>query len=136
MSLLPGAPQSAYIALEAYLGYPDYSHQTVIDYVSPTTLQGIVQAGYPAIVPPNTTDQAGNLASLFPELAYLLFLVVMDATTPGQPFSFTTVAGSGRLSVAASSFFSYMPNGGTPPTLYLTNPNNTEALIQIGIISN
>jgi len=136
MTTLPVTAQQAYISLRANLGYPDYTNQPLINFVSSTTFTAAALAINEVTVSANTTDQAVNLSTLFPALSNLLFVMFIDITTPGQPFSITSVSGSGRLSVAANSFYAYMPNTSSGPTLYLTNANSTSSLIQIAVLSN
>jgi hypothetical protein len=133
---LAAASQYAYVSLQTYLGAPDYSHQTLIDYVSPTTFTAAAADSLTVTVPPSTTDQTANLATLFPGLQAALFVAIIDITVPGQTFSVTTVSGGGRVAVAGSSWFAYMPNTTTLPTLYLTNPNTTTADLKILVLSN
>jgi hypothetical protein len=132
--------QQCYISLQAYLGYPDYSHVTAIDYSSAAsnpTLTAAAQSSTPVSVAANTTDQSFNLATLFPALTGLVFISLVDITGTPQPFSFGTAAGTGRQSVAAGAWAAWMPNGGAPPTIFLTNPSTTTASnILISVLSN
>lgn len=124
--------------LQAFLGSPDFQHQTVANFQSNETFTAAAVANTIVSVPANTTDQAVNLATLFPALTATSFIVVQDVTaTPGQPFSVTTVSGSGRIAIAGGGFLAWTQNGGAPPTLYLTNPSTTTASdIQISVMSN
>jgi hypothetical protein len=137
MAVLPVTAQQAYVSVQAYLGLPDYTHQTVIDFVSQTTFTANAPLITTVTVPANTTDQSVNLATTFPGITAVLFLSVADVTNPGQPFSITTTSGSGRIQIAASSCAAYLTNSITPPTLFLTNPSVTTAsVIYIGILTN
>lgn len=137
MSTLSVAAQQFYISLQAYLGLPDYSHQTIIDYVAPSTLTAAVQGGTIITVPTSTTDQAVNLATYNPAVSACLFISIQDVTNPGQPFSFGTATGTGRIQVPASGFVALMVNGTSLPTIYLTNPSASVASeILVSIASN
>lgn len=136
MALLPGASQQVFISLLATLGEPDYSHLTALSFSSQPTLNGVVLPSYPVEVPSATIDQTVNLPSIFPAITNLVCIAVMDITNPGQNFSLTTTAGSGRMLIAASSPWFYMAGGGAPPIIYLSNSNLTTSLILITLISN
>jgi hypothetical protein len=137
MANLAGTAQQVYISLQCYLGPPDYTHETLIDYVSPTTLTGIVPQTMPYILAPSASYTSVILATWFPAVANAIFLCILDQTVPGQPFGVSTSSATGSVQIAASSFWTYMPNGGTLPTVYLSNPSgSTASLLQIMCLSN
>lgn len=129
--------QQAYIALQAFLGSPDFSHQTAVNFVNPSTQQAAVLDSGTIDIPIATVDQATNLATMFPACQNCAFIIIQDITpSPGQPFNFTTVAGSGRLAVAANGFIAYTVNGGAPPTIYLSNPSaSAVSAIKVWVMS-
>ena len=120
------ATQPLAVYIEAFLGAPDYSHQTLITFTSASTATAAVQQSTLLTVNANTTDLSFNLASYFPGISNCQFVVIQDVTNPGQPFSVGSNAG-GRFSVQASSPMCWMQNGGNPPIIYLTNPSSTTA---------
>lgn len=136
MANLPGTAQQAYISLQAYLGSSDFAHQTLIDLVTPTTLTSIAQAQAPLTVLAAASYTAFNLASYFPAVINSLFIAVFDQTVPTQTFGISTVNGSGSQTIAPGLFWAYCPNGGAPPTIYLSNVNATNGLLQCVILTN
>jgi hypothetical protein len=141
MANLPGTSQQLYYSLQAYLGPPDYTHQTIIDIVSPTTFSAIIAQITNYEIAASTSYQSVNLSTIFPAVSNAIFLVVCDVTSPNQTFGISTVNGSGSITIAAitgtyGGFWCCTPNGGTLPTLYMSNPNSTPGLLQIGVFSN
>jgi hypothetical protein len=129
--------QQAYVALQAFLGSPDFSHQTAANFVTPQTQQAAVLDSGTIDIPVSTVDQATNLATMFPACQNCSFIMIQDITpAPGQPFNFTTVAGGVRLAVLANGFVAWMVNGGVPPTIYLSNPSPTSiSAIKVFVMS-
>lgn len=139
MATLPASPQQAYISLQAYLGAPDYSHETVIDFNSASTfpnLTAAVMEAYDYLLVNGASYTAVNLATQFPAISNAVFIAVMDVTVPGQTFGISTASASGLVTIAPSCWWSFMPNGGALPTIYLTNTNATSGLIRIAALSN
>jgi hypothetical protein len=135
MSDLPVAAQQAYISIQAYLGPPDYSHITAIDYVSPTIQTAAVMDALEISIPGSTSYQAVALGTLLAALSAGVFLSLSDITSPNQSFGVSTVNGSGGVTIAPGGFWAYMPNGGAFPTLYLSNPNSGAGLVRIAVMS-
>ena len=115
-----------YIGLEAWVGQPDITHETALNFLSPATLTA--QAVYKTIInlPALTVNQLLNLAALFPAATACKFIALIDVTTIGQTFSVGTAPGA-ATPVKASSPFLWMPNENAPPNLYLSNPSATLA---------
>jgi hypothetical protein len=122
-------PKLLAVYMQAFLGEPDYSHQTGINFVAPSTLQGGALFTT-AIEIPAGGNAGANLQSLFPGATNVQFVALMDITNPGQAFTI-----NGLIPVAAGSPIAWVQNGGAPPNLTLTNPGVAAGLVQAVVIS-
>jgi hypothetical protein len=127
-------PQQAVVSLKAYLGSSPPNQQMSVYYLSPDTLQGSVQNSNTINVPATTTDQAVNLATIFPAAVTPVIIQIVEVTTVPTGFSFTTVSGSGRQLIGAGSFIAWQPTNLT--TIYISNTAATPITLTIGIIYN
>jgi hypothetical protein len=134
MATLPVVTQQAVITLQAYLGNSPPNQQNSIYYLSADTLVGSIQATYPVIVPASTNNQAINLATIFPAALNPVIFQIVEVTSPGTGFSFTTVSGSGNQLITANGFVCWM--GTTSTTVYVSNTATTEIVLTVGVISN
>jgi hypothetical protein len=134
MTTLPVTAQQAVISLKAYLGTSPPNQQLSIFYLSADTLTGSIQNSQSIIVNASTTDQAVNLATLFPAALNPVIVQIVEVTTVPTGFSFTTVSGSGRQVISAGGFVCFMPSALS--TIYISNTATTEIVLTIGVISN
>lgn len=128
-----GTALPLYIAIQAFLGQPDFTHQSIIEYVAQSTQTGSVLNSTTVTIPAGS-GLSVNLSQVFPAISNCQFIVIQDITATGQPFSVGFSAGA-LVAVAASSPFCWVANGGVPPTLYLTNPNGAAGNVQISVVS-
>lgn len=128
-------PQPLAVFLQAFLGQPDFTHQSMINYTSPTTgTAGFIET-YTANIPTGGGIVPVNLATLFPAATNVQFLAIVDITNPGQPFNFGINNNSPLVAIPASGFAAWMQNGGAPPTIYLSNINAAASQVQIALAS-
>jgi hypothetical protein len=123
------------IALQAFLGVADESHETAIDFES-SNITGAALAKYVAVIPA-TSSISVNLATVFANCLSPQFLVVFDNTpSPGQNFG-VSINGVPYANVAAASWWGYCCDGTTlPANLYLNNLNSSASTIVIAVITN
>jgi hypothetical protein len=141
MATLNANSNPVYIALQAFLGVADESHQIGIDFESGSSLTGAALAKSPPINLPATSTTMVSLATYFANCLSPVFFGAMDlVTTPGQNFGISIVGGASTASffmVAAESVFGYACDGNTLPTnVYLYNPNTTAGIVQLVCITN
>ena len=136
MATLNANSNPANIALQAFLGIADQSHETAIDFNS-SGLTGAALVKQVVNVPGSTSSQAVSLATLFAGCLSPQFFVVFDDTpSPGQNFG-VSVSGGNFQMVAAASWWGYCCDGeALPATLYLSNPNSAAGTIVIACITN
>jgi len=142
MALLNANSNPAFIALQAFLGIADESHQTGIDFESASTLTGAAVAKSPPINLPASVVTAVSLATYFANCLSPVFFGAMDLTlTPGQNFGISTVNGglstANFFMVAPNSVWGYACDGNPlPATIYLYNPNSSAGVVQLVCITN
>jgi hypothetical protein len=138
MTTLPITAQQCVISLKAYLGTSPPNQLLSVFYLSADTQTGSIQNRQSIIVPASTTDQAVNLATIFPAALNPVIFQIVETTNVPTGFSFTTVSGSGRQIIGgvglAAGFVCWM--GTTTTTVYVSNTQGTEITLDIGVISN
>ena len=130
----------AYIALQAFLGVADESHQTAVDFESNSTLTGAALVKQ-TIQLPGTMTTSVSLATLFANCVAPQFFCAYDITpSPGQNFGVNNSGGSSLSNffmVAPGSVWGYACDGNPlPATIYLYNPNATTGVVQLACITN
>jgi hypothetical protein len=141
MATLNANSNPAFIALQAFVGIADESHQTGIDFESASTLTGAALAKSPPINLPALTATPISLATYFSNCPSPVFFGAMDlTTTPGQNFGISLSGGastSNFFMVAPNSVWGYACDGNPlPSTVYLYNPNATVGIVQLVCITN
>lgn len=104
------------------LGYQ--SNQTLMNYVEPGTTTANFALSTTIFVPPSTTAQAVNLATLFPNITTAILYGVADLSYPGQEVLISMKSdGTNPMPQAAGGFSQWRVNCpiADAPTLYLTN---------------
>lgn len=127
----------AYVAIQAFLGPADESHETVVDFES-SSITGAAVLKYVANIPATTTISV-SLSTVFAAASSPQFMCAFDATTsPGQNFGINYSGAGGPFSmVAAASAWGYPCDGSAlPSTVYLYNPNTSAGVVVLGCITN
>ena len=137
MTTLNANSNPAYVALQAFLGVADESHDTAIDFETNSNFTGAAIAKQVISVPGSTSSESVSISTLFPNCPSPQFFAVYDLTpSPGQPFG-VSLDGTNFAHVAAGSFFSYVCDGtALPSTIYLKNANTAASTIAIVCITN
>lgn len=126
----------AYIALQAFLGPANESHQTAIDFESTSTLTGAALSKATISVPATTTVSVSTATYFANCPSPQFFCAYDDTTSPGQNFG-VSLAGSPYAMVAARSFWGYTCDGSAlPATISLYNPNASASVITLACITN
>lgn len=83
----------------------------------------------------STTNNAVNLATLFPGVTAAKDLTIRDITSsPGKATSISAHNSGTKLPMKARGVLSLTLNGGTPPTLYIDNSGAGSADLEITLI--
>lgn len=130
----------AFIAIQAFLGIADESHQTAVDYQSASTTTGAALVKQNVSLPGGLTTSV-SLATLFASCPSPQFFCAYDITSsPGQNFGINNSGGSSLANffmVAPQSAWGYACDGNPlPATIYLYNPNATAGVVQLACITN
>jgi hypothetical protein len=130
----------AYVAIQAFLGVADESHQTAVDFQSASTLTGAAIVKQTINLPGLLTTSV-SLTTLFANCVSPQFFCAYDITTsPGQNFGINNSGGSSLANffmVAANSAWGYACDGNPlPATIYLYNPNAAAGVVQLACITN
>ena len=120
--------------IQAFLGEPDWSHDTAINYKTADTATGAVVQTLLVNVLAAATDYEVDLDVLFPVVDNCQFVAVQDVTNPTQAFSFATQPG-GRKAIQAGAPICWLQNGGRPGKIYLSNANAGTSQILVTVIS-
>jgi hypothetical protein len=106
------------------------NNTNLIDYVEPGTTTALYNGQTTVFIPPSTTDQAINLATLFPYVNTPLLWGVQDISNPGQSFSLAMAAsaGSQKFTIAPGGFQINRVNG-SAPILYVSNSDPSNYVI-------
>ena len=124
------ATQPLYISLQAFLGEPDYTHETILNFIAAATLTGSVVYKTTVAVPNSTTDQQVDMSALFPNLTACKMLVVIEVSSTPLAISVGLSAGT-RVALTAGYPMIFFPNAGTPPDVYLTNASGSAAEVMV-----
>ena len=120
--------------IQAFLGEPDFSHDTAINYKTADTATGAVVQTLLVNVSAGATDFEVDLDDFFPAIDNCQFVAIQDVTNPTQAFSFATQPG-GRKAIQAGAPVCWLQNGSTPGKIYLSNANAGVSQILVTIIS-
>lgn len=117
--------------LQVAYGLSWQANQVLCNYIEPGTSQANYPLATTIYVPPSTTAQAVNLATLFPYIQTALFYSVQDVSNPGQAFSFSTASAGNYIPIAAGGFAAFRTNCpiGSAPTIYLSNADTVNYCI-------
>lgn len=120
------------------LGYQ--SNQTLMNYVAPGTLTAKFALQTTVFIPPSTTAQAVNLATLFPFINTAIVYGLQDITAAGQAITVSMKSdGTNGMPQAAGGFSEWRVNCAiaSAPTLYLTNSDATNyAIVKVFCLAN
>lgn len=119
-----------YIAVQAFLGQPDYTHETILNFISGTTLTGTKVYKTTVALADSTTDQQVNLATLFPNLTACKLLIVIEITSTPVAISIGFAAGASKALKAGYPFI-FPLNGTAPGSLYLSNSSGGAAEVMV-----
>jgi hypothetical protein len=141
MATLNANSNPAYIAIQAFLGVADESHQTGIDFQSASTVTGAALLKSPPINLTGLATTSFSLATYFSNALSPVFFGAMDITsTPGQNFGISLSGGASTANffmVGPNAAFGYACDGNIlPSTVYLYNPNATVGIVQLVCITN
>jgi hypothetical protein len=130
------AAQQAVISLRSYFAPQGPTQQAILNSTTPDSFTADAAEVHTVSVPPSTTDQSFDLATLFPTMTAPVFCGIVDVSNPGIGFKITTVSGSGRVGVAPNFWWAYMGDGTTAlPTVYISNASSTQTLyLSIGAL--
>lgn len=136
---LPAISNTAYIGLSAYQGQNNSGQDNAVFYNNPNLTSALI-VRYPIVIPPNTTTSSPVIVSLsaapFTNCVSPVFLGISDITTPGQTFGVGFATGVGIAIVGAGGFLAFPCGGSLPANLYLSNPNATESVVNIAVMTN
>ena len=124
-------PNQVEINCQVSYGLGWQASTTMMNYIEP----GTTTANYPlstiVYVPPSTTAQAINLATLFPNIQSAILYAVQDDSNPGQAFSLATGAADTYMPIAAGGFACFRVNCpiASAPTLYVSNSDASNYVI-------
>lgn len=135
LSILPAGAQvtnaqnlQVEIASQAVLGLSYGVNQTLQNYNENGSTTARFALSQTIFVPPNTTDQSINLATLFPSINSAIMWGVSDISSPGQAWSFGMAAGGSRFDINPGGYFSARVNG-SAPTIFVDNPSATSYVV-------
>lgn len=128
-----GTALPLYIAIQAFLGQPDFTHQTVAEFIAQSTQTGSVVNSLTVNIPAGGSVVAA-LATLMSAISNTQFVIVQDVTSVPQAFNFGFSAPA-SVPIAPAAPMCWVQNGGVPPTIYLSNVNAGASTIQVTVVS-
>ena len=129
-------PQQVEINAQVNWGLSEFTSSLLLNYQEPNTTTALFSATITVVVPINTTNNAYNLATLFPADNSPLLFGLADLSQPGQQLNWGLASSDGRFQMAPGGFALMRVNGGAP-TIYVDNPSTTQpAVLQIFSLSN
>ena len=122
--------------MQAAYGLGYQSNSVLMNYCEPGTTQSLFGNSNTVFVPANTTGQAINLATMFPNINSALLWGIQDISNPGQLVSIGMAANGSRYTLAPGGF-QVTRVSGSAPTLYVDNPStNNYAILKVFCLAN
>jgi hypothetical protein len=130
------APQQVQINSQIVFGLAQNNNTVLQNYIEPNTTTALFPGMLLVVVPANSTNNAYNLATLFPLANTPIMWGIMDVSNPGQQINVGLAASGQRFMLNPNGYLTARVNGGAP-TLYIDNPSaSVNALIQLFMLSN
>lgn len=129
-------PTQVTIDADIIFGLAQWANMPLFRYIEPTSTTCLFAESATVVVPPATSNQAVNLATLFPSINTAVAYCVTDISYPGQQVSIGMASGGSRFTLAANGFLMARVNG-TAPTLYVDNASaSASAILRVVAIGN
>ena len=143
LSLLWAAPafaasatgQNIQIGAEVVMGLQSVYPNTLFQYQEPPATTAQFQGSTILSIPPTSTNNTVNTATLFSGMATPILVGIADITNPGVQLSVGLDSGGAREVMAPNGFHIVRVASGFP-TFYIDNATSGAALLRVFILSN
>jgi hypothetical protein len=114
---------------QAFFGYPDFSHKSVLNFSNPSGLTSSFNVELTVELEANEASVYTFNPTIYPNFTDIILFALYDVTSPPQ--SFIAYTGSNnQFLVSPGGIFAATPTG-LFQTIYIVNPNTTPGLLQI-----
>ena len=129
-------PQQVEVNAEVSFGLGYGTNTNLLNYVEPGTTTCLFNGSTTIFIPASTTNQAVNLATLFPYINTPVLWGWKDISSPGQAVTWSLTSSGATMNQAAGGFCLFRVNGNAP-TVYFNNTSMTEpAILQVFMLAN
>jgi hypothetical protein len=136
MTYTNASPQQVQISSQICFGLSQNNNTVLQNYNEVSTTTALFQGSIDVPVPANSTNNAFNLATLFPVANTPLLWGIQDISNPGTQVNVGLSSSGPRFNLNPNGYLTARVNGGAP-TIYIDNPSMSNgAIIQLFLLSN